>query len=86
MRNLGVKTALVGNFDEALEHNENARELSEKMHDLSTTGMYFAFLNAVATIRGDPSRQRLLTPDFLEFAPAHAGDTNHLAHHPGDAW
>ena len=64
-----TRSALVGSFDEALMHNENARELSEKMHDLSTTGMYFAFLNAVAMIKGDPSIQRLLSLEFFNSLP-----------------
>jgi DNA-binding CsgD family transcriptional regulator/tetratricopeptide (TPR) repeat protein len=64
-----TRSALVGNFEEALIHNENAKRLSEKMRDLSTTGMYFAFLNAVAMITGDPSAQSQLTPEYLNSLP-----------------
>ena len=64
-----TRSALVGNFEEALMHNENARTLSERMRDLSTTGMYFAFLNAVAMVTGDSSIQSELTADYLNSLP-----------------
>jgi DNA-binding CsgD family transcriptional regulator len=51
-----TRAALVGEFDEALAHNETAREVAERMETLSTTGMYFAFLDQIAVLRGTMDR------------------------------
>lgn len=62
-RLLATKCLMVGDFAEALAHNELAHSLAAAMNDLSTTGMYFAFLQVVAVVRGDPDS---LPPSMVE--------------------
>jgi DNA-binding CsgD family transcriptional regulator/tetratricopeptide (TPR) repeat protein len=65
-----TRAALVGEFDAALAHNEAAREVAERMETLSTTGMYFAFLDQIAVLRGTMDRSTAdATLETLRQAP-----------------
>jgi DNA-binding CsgD family transcriptional regulator len=52
-----TRAALVGELDEALAHNEAARAVAAQIGAVSTTGMYHAFLNQLALLRGTLDRQ-----------------------------
>ncbi len=46
------RAALVGDLPAAAEFNEAAREVATRIGAVSTTGMYYAFLNHIALLRG----------------------------------
>jgi DNA-binding CsgD family transcriptional regulator len=54
------RAALVGDLAAAMELNEAAREVATRIGAVSTTGMYYAFLNQIALLRGtiDPETGR----------------------------
>jgi len=52
-----TRAALVGELDAAVAHNEAAREVAARIGAVSTTGMYYAFLNQLALLRGTIDRE-----------------------------
>ena len=50
-----TRSALVGDFTDARNHNRAARELAERMGDVSLMGMFYAFSSQLALTRGDPA-------------------------------
>ncbi len=54
-RLLAARSALLGEFAAARDHNERAFALARQMDDASTTGMYFAFRTQLGLTRGDPA-------------------------------
>jgi DNA-binding CsgD family transcriptional regulator/tetratricopeptide (TPR) repeat protein len=46
------RAALVGEIERAMEYNEAAREVAERLDTDATTGMYFAFLYQIWLLRG----------------------------------
>lgn len=52
---LALRAAQTGDFPAARRYIGHARALAERMGDISTVGMAFAFLGALAVVRGDPS-------------------------------
>jgi DNA-binding CsgD family transcriptional regulator len=52
-----TRTALVGDLDAAAAHNEAARAVAARIGAVSTTGMYYAFLNQLALLRGTIDRE-----------------------------
>jgi DNA-binding CsgD family transcriptional regulator len=47
-----TRAALVGELGAAVEHNEAARAVAAQIGAVSTAGMYYAFLNQLAQLRG----------------------------------
>jgi DNA-binding CsgD family transcriptional regulator len=65
------RAALVGDLGAAVEHNEAARAVAAQIGAVSTLGMYYAFLNQLALLRGTIDRetgQAALT--MLRLAPS----------------
>ncbi len=54
-RLMATRSALVGEFTDARNHNWAARELAERMGDVSLMGMFYAFSSQLALTRGDPA-------------------------------
>ncbi|HYN72201.1 MAG TPA: LuxR C-terminal-related transcriptional regulator, partial [Nakamurella sp.] len=54
-RLMATRSALVGDFADARNHNLAARELAERMGDVSLIGMFYAFSSQLALTRGDPT-------------------------------
>ena len=52
-RLMATRSALVGDFTDARNHNWAARELAEHMGDVSLMGMFYAFSSQLAFTRGD---------------------------------
>jgi DNA-binding CsgD family transcriptional regulator len=52
-----TRAALVGELDAAVAHNEAARAVAARIGAVSTTGMYYAFLNQIALLRGTIDRE-----------------------------
>ncbi|TVY99931.1 LuxR family transcriptional regulator [Trebonia kvetii] len=52
-----TRAALVGDLGAAIEHNEAARAVAEQIGTVSTLGMYYAFLNQLALLRGTMDRE-----------------------------
>jgi len=52
-----TRAALVGELDAAVAHNEAARAVAARIGAVSTTGMYYAFLNQLALLRGTTDRE-----------------------------
>ena len=52
-----TRAALVGDLDAAVAHNEAARAVAARIGAVSTTGMYYAFLNQLALLRGTIDRE-----------------------------
>jgi DNA-binding CsgD family transcriptional regulator len=66
-----TRAALIGDLEVAVEHNEAARTVAAQIGADSTTGMYYAFLNQLALLRGTIDRstgQTTLT--MLSLAPS----------------
>ncbi len=64
------RAALVGDLSVAVEHNEAAREVATQIGAASTIGMYHAFLNQLALLRGTVDRQTgEMTLTMLRQAP-----------------
>ncbi|GAB3897465.1 AAA family ATPase [Kibdelosporangium lantanae] len=51
-----TRAALTGDLDQAIAFNETARETAERIGSVGTTGMYYAFLNQLALLRGTLDR------------------------------
>jgi DNA-binding CsgD family transcriptional regulator len=52
-----TRAALVGDLDAAVAHNEAARAVAARIGVFSTMGIYYAFLNQLALLRGTIDRQ-----------------------------
>jgi DNA-binding CsgD family transcriptional regulator/tetratricopeptide (TPR) repeat protein len=52
-----TRAALVGDLDAAVAHNEAARAVALQIGAGSTTGLYYAFLNQLALLRGTIDRE-----------------------------
>jgi DNA-binding CsgD family transcriptional regulator len=52
-----TRAALVGDLGAAIEHNEAARAVAERIGTHSTLGMYYAFRNQLALLRGTMGRE-----------------------------
>jgi DNA-binding CsgD family transcriptional regulator len=66
-----TRAALIGDLEAAVEHNEAARTVAAQIGADSTIGMYYAFLNQLALLRGTIDRstgQTTLT--MLSLAPS----------------
>ena len=66
-----TRAALIGDLEAAVEHNEAARTVAARIGADSTIGMYYAFLNQLALLRGTIDRstgQTTLT--MLSLAPS----------------
>src|SRR5215831_11801598 len=51
-----TRAALVGDLDTAVAHNDEARAVALRIGAISTTGMYYAFRNQLALLRGTIDR------------------------------
>jgi DNA-binding CsgD family transcriptional regulator len=52
-----TQAELIGDLSAAVQHNEDARMVAEQMGAVSTLGMYYAFLNQLALLRGTIDRE-----------------------------
>ena len=52
-----TRAALVGELDAAVKHNEAARAVAVQIGAVSTIGMYYVFLDALALLRGTIDRE-----------------------------
>jgi DNA-binding CsgD family transcriptional regulator len=52
-----TRAALVGDLNAAVAHNEEARAVAARIGAISTTGMYYAFRNQLALLRGTIDRE-----------------------------
>ena len=68
-RLLACRTALTGDFAGARRANDAARELAERMGDLSLAGMSHAFSAQLALVRGDTAELPSDFRDMLRTAP-----------------
>ncbi|MCE7002908.1 AAA family ATPase [Kibdelosporangium philippinense] len=50
-----TRAALVGDIEQAIEYNESARRIAERIDTEATAGLYFAFLNQIHLLRGSIS-------------------------------
>jgi DNA-binding CsgD family transcriptional regulator len=65
-----TRAALVGDLGAAVEHNEAARAVAAQIGTDSTIGMYYAFLNQLALLRGTIDRETAqATLTMLYLAP-----------------
>nr|WP_042191694.1 AAA family ATPase [Kibdelosporangium sp. MJ126-NF4]CEL20229.1 regulatory protein, LuxR [Kibdelosporangium sp. MJ126-NF4]CTQ97454.1 regulatory protein, LuxR [Kibdelosporangium sp. MJ126-NF4] len=52
MRLRATRSALIGDMEQALAHNEAARQIADRVDTDSTAGLYYAFLSQIAILRG----------------------------------
>jgi DNA-binding CsgD family transcriptional regulator/tetratricopeptide (TPR) repeat protein len=66
-----TRAALIGDLEAAVEHNEAARTVAAQIGADSTIGMYYAFLNQLALLRGTIDRSTgRTTLAMLSLAPS----------------
>jgi DNA-binding CsgD family transcriptional regulator/tetratricopeptide (TPR) repeat protein len=68
-----TRSALVGELDRALEFNDAARQIADRLDSIATTGMHFAFMHQICMLRGT------IDPDFGRMAIATLGSVTEIA-------